>query len=696
MPSDQLNEALRSLAPYIRKEYFILGVSALLLVWAFASGWSLIVKTRRVRQAFAFATRGLGGASDPSEFTGTYEAASSAIGKNALLGAGWRGFTNTLIIPTAPNRPIFATADAARWFDVGGLYRRAGCDLRYQAALPGLLVGAGLLFTFFGLAVGLAAAGDVVASGNAAGRNQALQDLLGAASVKFITSLVGLGLSIAYALFRKFQLRTAERAQVMFLDALHDRLPLRLPAFLQAEANALAERQYAEVQRIGTDFFVNLGATLEQKFDAGLEQHIGPLAEAIRLLSDRLARQNEGAMEEMLRSFLQQLKGETDNSMDGAAKTIATLAQQLAGLEGGMKTAAQSMSEAADKVAQNLADGTRSALGGVTDQVAALVAELRAAAREAAQNNAAAGEAQRAVGEQAARELADTMRRAADGLEATATTIAQTMGTGAADASRRLVEATEAMRNDLREVLSRFGANLDATGAALTKGAEAGGETLSRVAAGMTGELAAAAQSLRAAGEAAGAELRRGGADAQAGMSDAAGKLVQGAAGLSGNLAGLGAAATGLADGARALGQSARDAAAPLVASAAGLSEAGAAARDATRPLQAVAEVMAGALSGLRNAAEAMTASQRQSDALAQRLASAAERFDKVDEKLATTLRALKEGLDGYQQQITAFFRDMDGGLSSSLNQLNSLVQDLEGTIADYNEAPRRKVKNGD
>ena len=114
-------------------------------------------------------------------------------------------------------------------FDLGSIYRRAGSDLRYHAALPGLLVGAGLLFTFLGLAVGLSAASDVVAEGvDQLRRNAALRDLLGAASVKFVTSLVGLFLSIMYALFRKSQLRAAERAQATLLDALGERLPLRL------------------------------------------------------------------------------------------------------------------------------------------------------------------------------------------------------------------------------------------------------------------------------------------------------------------------------------------------------------------------------------------------------------------------------------------------------------------------------------
>ena len=152
-----------------------------------------------------------------------------------------------------------------------------GSDPRYHAALPGLLVGAGLLFTFLGLAAALASAGEVVAEGvDQARRNAALRDLLGAASVKFITSLAGLCFSIFYALYRKRELALTERAFSTFLRALEERLPFRSSAYLLAEANALQEKQYAEVQRISTDFFVNLASTLERSFDTGLQQHIGP------------------------------------------------------------------------------------------------------------------------------------------------------------------------------------------------------------------------------------------------------------------------------------------------------------------------------------------------------------------------------------------------------------------------------------
>jgi len=342
-----LNLALHALLPAVKNDLFILGICVALSAWTVLSATKLHGATQRITAAFNEGVQDVCREPDPARFMGAYEACSAALAKNTLLRPAWTGFSHTLIIPITPFRPILATMDARDCFDLGRLYRRAGADLRYHAALPGLLVGAGLLVTFLGLAAGLTAASDVVAEGaTQAARNTALRDLLGAASVKFITSLVGLLLSIGYALFRKWQLRTAEHAQAAFLDALDERLPLRTPAALQADANLMAERQYAEVQRIGTDFFVNLGSILETKFSQGLEQHIGPLAAAIEKLSGKLANQNEDAMQGMLSAFLERLEGAIGSSMRDTAATLQTLGERLGGLQSGMDAAAQRMGRA--------------------------------------------------------------------------------------------------------------------------------------------------------------------------------------------------------------------------------------------------------------------------------------------------------------------------------------------------------------
>ena len=157
-----------------------------------------------------------------------------------------------------------------QWFDLSGLFRSIGSDPRYHAALPGLLVGAGLLFTFLGLAAALASAGEVVAEGvDQARRNAALRDLLGAASVKFITSLAGLCFSIFYALYRKRELALTERAFSTFLGALEERLPFRSSAMPCWPRQMRFKKTICRVQRISTDFFVNLASTLERSFRHG-------------------------------------------------------------------------------------------------------------------------------------------------------------------------------------------------------------------------------------------------------------------------------------------------------------------------------------------------------------------------------------------------------------------------------------------
>jgi len=734
-----LNLALHALLPAVKNDLFILGICVALSAWTVLSATKLHGATQRITAAFNEGVQDVCREPDPARFMGAYEACSAALAKNTLLRPAWTGFSHTLIIPITPFRPILATMDARDCFDLGRLYRRAGADLRYHAALPGLLVGAGLLVTFLGLAAGLTAASDVVAEGaTQAARNTALRDLLGAASVKFITSLVGLLLSIGYALFRKWQLRTAEHAQAAFLDALDERLPLRTPAALQADANLMAERQYAEVQRIGTDFFVNLGSILETKFSQGLEQHIGPLAAAIEKLSGKLANQNEDAMQGMLSAFLERLEGAIGSSMRDTAATLQTLGERLGGLQSGMDAAAQRMGRAAEEMAAGMGKGTQEALGGITAQMASLVSQMRDMADEAGRNTRVAGEDmarqmaansaaltdavaafqrrmeegaadnvsrlagpitallgqmqrlaedQRRAGATASDELAATIGKAAAALQDTAARIAGSLDTGAADASRRLVAATESMRDDLREVLARFADTLEATGVAVKQGAIEGGEQLRIAAGGMTGDLAAAAAELRRAGEAAGSALRDGAADAQSGMSGAAAKLAQGSDSVSERLGALGTNVVGLSNGARELQEATRAAAVPLASTAASLNQAGASARDAARPLQAMAEALTAAMAGLNAATASMAAAQGQADALGARLGAAAERFDRVDASLANTLRALTEGLSGFQQQITVFIRDMDQGLARSVTNLTSVAKSLEETIEDLTEA---------
>src|SRR5207245_166963 len=99
----------------------------------------------------------IGAPDDRRAFTANFEATAQQLAALPFLGGSWSAYYETLIVlgDDAPFRPVRSTLQPDRVFDLG-LLRAAGLRPRYHAAMPGMLVGAGLLFTFFGLAVALA------------------------------------------------------------------------------------------------------------------------------------------------------------------------------------------------------------------------------------------------------------------------------------------------------------------------------------------------------------------------------------------------------------------------------------------------------------------------------------------------------------------------------------------------------------
>ena len=155
-----------SLAQSLANPSTIFVVVGLLVVW---SGWSSA--QLRSRTESLISTLGAARAIvEKPEFLTNLEAAAGQLAALPLLASAWSVYYDTLIIPgdNTASRPVRSTLRPDRVFDLG-LLRAVGLKSRYHAAMPGMLVGAGLLFTFLGLAVALSAAGGVVAGPKPAG-----------------------------------------------------------------------------------------------------------------------------------------------------------------------------------------------------------------------------------------------------------------------------------------------------------------------------------------------------------------------------------------------------------------------------------------------------------------------------------------------------------------------------------------------
>src|SRR3954471_19318669 len=154
---------LQQIAPIISATPTILAVIGGLVIWAALSAHGLTSRSNRLVAALDRGTRELEKSADSLEFPSRYHETDAVIAGNSVLGPRWREFRESLLMPLSAGRPVRTTTRPESWFDLS-LLRAPTVDIdpRYHAAMPNLLVGAGLLFTFLGLAVALGTAGGVV------------------------------------------------------------------------------------------------------------------------------------------------------------------------------------------------------------------------------------------------------------------------------------------------------------------------------------------------------------------------------------------------------------------------------------------------------------------------------------------------------------------------------------------------------
>jgi methyl-accepting chemotaxis protein len=662
---------MQVVAEFISHRETVFGVGIVLVVWAFVSGVSFSRGTNRLIGALGDAKSIIEKTGSSIEFAENYEAISPKIAADPVLGSRWREYTDSLVLPQENNRPIRATTRAGGWFDIGLLRVPAiGVDARYHAALPNLLVGAGLLFTFLGLAAALGTAGGIIGGGDQAGRNNALKVLLDTASFKFITSLIGLLLSILYALFRKGCLKRIERAIDGFLTVLETRTPLLTPAALQQEANELLKRQSTQLETFSTDLAVNLGAAFDNAFNERLGEHIAPLTNAMQRLADGVGSRNEDVLKSMLDTFVQKLQGGTGDRMQEVAGSLAALSARLEGLQSGLGDAAVRMAQSADAMASRMGEGAEAALSRITDQMGGLAEGLRNIVDQTSAVGTNAGrdmseriEAAAKMFEQAAQGISERLATAAAGLEAR-------MGDHAAESSARLSSQLETAVEELRKLAENSRAAGTEAFTALAERIGAATATFESTASRVAGELGDAATNTSKAWE----------REAE----QSALRIASASESLAGRVSDISAATNAIVSKMTDLQRATQEAVAPLAATANEMKLAGQAARNAVEPLNQVAQIIGRSVDQIAGVAQRLDATQASAGRLIESLVAASQRFEGVDQELSKTLVALQNGLQGFTREVQTFVTGTDENLAKAATQLGNLVKGLQDTLEDF------------
>jgi hypothetical protein len=665
---------MQVVAEFISHRETVFGVGIVLVVWAFVSGVSFSRGANRLIGALGNAKSLIEKTGNPTEFSENYEAISPKIAADPVLGSRWREYTESLVLPQESNRPIRATTRAGTWFDTGLLRVPAiGVDARYHAALPNLLVGAGLLFTFLGLAAALGTAGGIIGGVDQAGRNSALKVLLDTASFKFITSLIGLLLSIWYALFRKGCLKRIERSIDGFLTVLETRVPLLTPAALQQEANELLKRQSTQLETFSTDLAVNLGSVFDNAFNERLGEHIAPLTNAMQRLADGMGSRNEDALKAMLDTFVQRLQGGTGERMQDVASSLEGLSSRLEGLQSGLGDAAVRMAQSADAMASRMGEGAEAALSRITDQIGGIADGLRnivdqtsAAGTNAGRDMSERIEAAAKMFEQAARDVSDSLTAAASGMEAR-------IGEQAAQSSARLTTQLEAVVEELRLLAQNSRAAGTEAFADLAQRIGAAAAIFESTASRVAGELGDSATNTSKT-------LERE-------AEQSALRIASASESLAGRVSDISAATNAMVAKMADLQRATQEAVTPLATTANEMKLAGQAARNAVEPLNQVAQIIGRSVEQIAGVAQRLDATHTAAGRLIETLSAASQRFEGVDQELSKTLVALQNGLQGFTREVQEFVTGTDENLARAATQLGNLVKSLQDTLEEH--APR-------
>jgi hypothetical protein len=280
------------------------------------------------------------------------------------LRVAWEEFRETLVDLDKPE--IRNTQRPHDYFDSAV---RAPTWLDFCA---NLFVGAGLLLTFLGLVSALKEASGGISSPDAQQTQAALTHLLAVASTKFVTSIVGVGLSIILKIVDRV-LEQWLRGGVGSLCGLIERgLHHIPPQGLAAEQLVELRQQTTQLKSFATELAVAIGDKLNQS----MSQAMTPVAASIENLAAAVDRSREEQM--------QALRDGVGRAVNGAASgELRALSDVLSGVSGALGTMQSVVSTSGDADAKQIA--------GAADRFEQVAIDMRAAFEELARRISSMG-----------------------------------------------------------------------------------------------------------------------------------------------------------------------------------------------------------------------------------------------------------------------------------------------------------------
>lgn len=325
-----------------------IGTSALALLIAY-----FLLDAVLVRLAIFSARRLIQRPASKAAFADGYEDIYRRMIRHPLLGHAWSVFDDTLI---KANGAIKSTVRPQALFGYSAL-REKLAGLKIMPSVPGYFVGVGLLFTFIGLVIALskAAAGTEAARGAAGGAGaaamqDALRELLQAATFKFSTSIAGLAASIALSFFFKLFVVSNESSLAGFCEALERKLDYVAPQSVTLTMVEKLDAQLTELKAINSeDFISRLGQGVAPAINTALHGAFAPLSDRIGEAIGQLTANSQSGVEELLKRF-------TESVNAGAGTELRELGVSLQAMHGVLEKVRADMSGSGEEFARRMTD----------------------------------------------------------------------------------------------------------------------------------------------------------------------------------------------------------------------------------------------------------------------------------------------------------------------------------------------------
>ncbi len=372
------------LSPLFLLSYCI-GLFVLFVFWA----WQLRKKSKDLRVRLREATKKLSSTEGEQGFVEHFEQYDKYA--EDKFDRAWKEFVEMLVLPSpGSGNPIYNTSEVSKYLNETTIIFPK-VDFRFYHSVPNLLMGLGILGTFVGLAVGVGAAHTGLASGVPSEITASLEQLLSGASLAFVSSIVGIFLSLVFTWVERNRSRNLHLDLHKWVDELEKHLRLVTAPEIALKQLKEAEVATTQLTRFNTDLIFSLEKALEDKIAGRLTPHLERLVESIEgLRSDRASdaghmiehslaqfttamQQQTGSQFEEMASVVGDLNSSLKDTSRGFAQTRQDILTMMGSLIKNMETSlhenTRSMTETLQKSLEGVSDVVADASKQVADQM---------------------------------------------------------------------------------------------------------------------------------------------------------------------------------------------------------------------------------------------------------------------------------------------------------------------------------------